>query len=163
MERIHKKNWIIIICCIVVLIGLTISKYGLDNNTLKACACLIISGVIVTLLYLLVKKDIIKAIGMMWTVGLAALTYSVLIGGSSTAVYALYVILGLATSYFVTKYIYIAIFPICGYMFILSFINPEYIEGMPNSTLAGALGKTILFVIVTCILALTTKRGEKWF
>lgn len=161
MERNHKKNWIIIICCIVVLIGLTISKYGVGDNTLKACVCLIVSGIVTTLIYLLVKKDIIKAIGMMWTVGLAALTYSVIIGGSSTAVYALYVILGLATSYFVTKYIYMAIFPICGYMFILSFINPEYIEGMPNSTLAGALGKTILFGIVTCILALTTKRGEK--
>lgn len=148
-------------CCIVVLIGLTISKYGIDNNTVKACACLIISGVIVTLLYLFVKKDIIKVMGMMWIVGVAALTYSVLIGGSSTAVFALYVILGMATSYFVTKYIYMAIFPICGYMFILSFINPNYIEGMPNSTLAGALGKTILLVIVTCILALTTKRGEK--
>lgn len=148
-------------CCIVVLIGLTISKYGIDNNTVKACACLIISGVIVTLLYLFVKKDIIKVMGMMWIVGVAALTYSVLIGGSSTAVFALYVILGMATSYFVTKYIYMAIFPICGYMFILSFVNPNYIEGMPNSTLAGALGKTILLVIVTCILALTTKRGEK--
>ncbi|WP_066716185.1 methyl-accepting chemotaxis protein [Clostridium sp. Marseille-P299] len=161
MERNHKNNWIIIMCCIVVLIGLTISKYGIDNNTIKACACLIISGVIVTLLYLFVKKDIIKVMGMMWIVGVAALTYSVLIGGSSTAVFALYVILGMATSYFVTKYIYMAIFPICGYMFILSFINPNYIEGMPNSTLAGALGKTILLVIVTCILALTTKRGEK--
>lgn len=161
MERNHKNNWIIIMCCIVVLIGLTISKYGIDNNTVKACACLIISGVIVTLLYLFVKKDIIKVMGMMWTVGVAALTYSVLIGGSSTAVFALYVILGMATSYFVTKYIYMAIFPICGYMFILSFVNPNYIEGMPNSTLAGALGKTILLVIVTCILALTTKRGEK--
>lgn len=161
MERNHKNNWIIIMCCIVVLIGLTISKYGIDNNTVKACACLIISGVIVTLLYLFVKKDIIKVMGMMWIVGVAALTYSVLIGGSSTAVFALYVILGMATSYFVTKYIYMAIFPICGYMFILSFVNPNYIEGMPNSTLAGALGKTILLVIVTCILALTTKRGEK--
>lgn len=161
MERNHKNNWIIIILCIVVLIGMTISKNGVNENTIKASSCLIVSGVLVTLIYFFVKKDMMKVMGMMWSVGAAALTYSVLVGGSSTAVFALYAILGMATSYFVTKIIYMAIYPICGYMFILSIINPTYIEGMPNSTLAGALGKTILMVIVTSILALTTKRGEK--
>jgi methyl-accepting chemotaxis protein len=160
MKKIHRNNWYIILANIVILILMTVLKYGNAANSYKAVICLLTSGVITSLIYVLVKSDFIKAVGMMWTVGVASLTYSVLVGGSSTAVFALYLILGMATSYFVTKYIYVAIFPICGYMLGLSIVGPQFVEGMDNATVVGALAKTILLVVVTYILGFATKRGE---
>lgn len=161
MEKNHKNNLRIIICCIIVLIVMSYLKYGLDGSTMKAWICLISSGILAVLTYFFVRNDFAKIMGMMWNVGVASLTYSALVGGSSTAVFALYIILGMATSYFITKYIYIAILPICGYMLILSIINPVYVEGVADATFSGALAKTVLLVIVTLILGLTTKRGEE--
>lgn len=161
MKKNHKNNLIIIICCIIVLLAMSYLKYGINANTIKACICLFISGIVATLTYLLVKNDFAKMMGMMWNVGFTSLTYSVLVGGSSSAVFALYVILGMASSYLITKYIYIAILPICGYMLILSILNPVYIEGMEGSTFSGALAKTILLIVVTFIMGFTTKRGEE--
>lgn len=160
MKKIHRNNWLIILACIGILILMTVLKYGNTANTFKAVICLLTSGVIVSGVYLWIKSDFVKAIGMMWTVGVASLTYSVLVGGSSTAVFALYLILGMATSYFVTKYIYVSIFPICGYMLGISIVAPEFVEGMDNATVVGALAKTILLVVVTYVLGLATKRAE---
>ncbi len=161
MKKNHKNNLIIIICSIVVLIVMSYLKYGINVNTIKACICLVASGIVATITYFLVRNDFAKIMAMMWNVGFTSLTYSVLVGGSSSAVFALYIILGMASSYLITKYIYIAILPICGYMFILSIINPVYIEGMDDATFSGALAKTILMIIVTFILGFTTKRGEE--
>lgn len=160
MNKTHRNNWFIILSCIVILIGMTFLKYKASVNTLKACICLLTAGIITTIIYFVINSDFAKVVGMMWTVGFACLTYSVLVGGSSTAVFALYVILGMSTSYFVTRFIYIAVFPLCAYMLILSIINPVYIEGMAEATFEGALAKTILLVVVTYILGFATKRGE---
>ncbi len=160
MRKNHRENWIIIMLCTVLLIILTFLKYEININTLKACICMISSGVVVTILYIFMKNDYMKAVGMMWVVGVGALTYSVLVGGSAAPVNALYVVLAMATSYFVKKYIYVAMFPLCGYMLILSFINPRFIEGMPNSTVIGAITKTVLLIVSTWILGRTIKRVE---
>ncbi|MDF2803102.1 MAG: methyl-accepting chemotaxis protein [Anaerocolumna sp.] len=161
MKKNHKNNLIIIICCIIVLLVMSYLKYGLNANTIKACICLFLSGIVAMLTYFFVQNDFAKIMGMMWNVGFTSLTYSILVGGSSSAVFALYVILGMASSYLITRYIYIAILPICGYMLILSIINPVYIEGMEGSTFSGALAKTILLIVVTFIMGFTTKRGEE--
>lgn len=161
MERNHKNNIRIIMCSIFILIVMSYTKFGVTESTIKAWICLCSSGVIAVLTYFFVKNDFAKIMGLMWNVGLTSLTYSALVGGSSTAVFALYIILGMATSYFVTRYIYIAILPICGYMLILSIINPVYVEGMPDATISGAVTKTILLIIVTLILGIATKRGEE--
>lgn len=161
MDRNHKNNIRIIICSILILIVMSYAKFGVTSSTIKAWICLSTSGVVSVITYFFVKNDFAKIMGLMWNVGLTSLTYSALVGGSSTAVFALYIILGMATSYFVTRYIYIAILPICGYMLILSIINPVYIEGMSDATISGAVTKTILLTIVTLILGLATKRGEE--
>ncbi|MFV0341422.1 MAG: methyl-accepting chemotaxis protein [Anaerocolumna sp.] len=161
MKKNHRNNLYIIICCVIILIVMSYSKFGVSTNTIKACVCLITSGILATITYFLVRQDFVKIMLMMWNVGIATLTYSVLVGGSSSAIFALYIILGMASSYLITKYIYYAIFPICGYMFVLSIINPVYIEGMENATISGALAKTILLIAVTFIMGFTTKRGEE--
>lgn len=160
MQKNHKTNLIIILVYVVVLIGFTVLKYKINHNTLMAVICLVSAGILATIFYFFVKSDFAKAMATMWTIGIAALTYSVLVGGSSTAVVALYVILAMAGSYFITKYIYVAIFPICGYMLVLAMINPVYIEGSSEASIAGALAKTVLLAFVTYIMGLTTKRGE---
>ena len=118
MKKIHKLNWIIILTCILVLFVITILKFGMVKETYFGGGCLLGAAILVTFVYLFVRKDNIKAILMMWTVGAASLTYSALVGGSSNAVFAVYVIFAMAASYFVTKIIYWSIFPLSLYTII---------------------------------------------
>lgn len=159
-KKIHKNNYIIILCSILLLIVMTYLKFGMTETTLKAVICLVSSGILSTIFYFCVHNDFAKIMGLMWNSGVASLTYSALVGGSSTAVFSEFILLGLASSYFVTKYIYSAIFPISGYMLLLSFINPSFIEGTKDATFVGAFSKAIILSIVTLVLGLTMKRVE---
>lgn len=160
MKKIHKLNLIIILSCILVLFAITVLKYGMVKETYFGGSCLLGAAILVTFVYLFVRKDNIKAILMMWTVGAASLTYSALVGGSSNAVFAVYVIFAMAASYFVTKIIYWSIFPLSLYMIILTILDPFYIEGGEERGIIGAVYKIIIFFGSGIIIGFATRRGE---
>ena len=107
MKKIHKQNYIILLSCIVILLILGIMKFGWNKEFISVASSCGVSAILITLCYFFVKNEYWKGIIIIWLGASAAITYSILVGGSSTAIYALFIFLGMATSYFIRKMIYI--------------------------------------------------------
>ncbi len=163
MKRIHRRNLIIIIFCVIVLSIMTVIKYGMGMEVVKAVSCLVTGGILATIFCLSNGSDEVKALGMTLSAGICALTYSVLVGGSSTAAVAIYVLLGMACAYFQQKVILSFSIPITAILLILAVAVPQAIEGAAEYSVKTALSKVVLFGITCAVLYLATKRGEDMY
>ena len=76
MNKIHKENWLMIQVCVVLLMVMSVAKYGMVIETLLAIICLVVGGGIgSTIFYKIVKKNYLRAIGIQLSAGVAAIIY----------------------------------------------------------------------------------------
>ncbi len=162
MRKLHKFNWCVILACIVILTLLTVVKYGMGTTTITAVICLVVAGIIASVVYFLNISHEKKAVGMMWTVGFACITYSFLVGGSSSAYVACFIVVAMSATYFSRKIIFLIALPISAYMLVMAIINPAVVEG-ESATVVGAVSKVIIFVVTIFILGKATNRGEEMY
>lgn len=160
MKKINKQNLIIILSCMISLVMMSMLKFGIGKETAAAVLCFTFSGVIILLLYFLCNNEMYKGIGMLWSVGIAAITYSILVNGSSSANYSIFVIIALASSYFIVKMIYIVMAPLCAYLLIVAFVYPQAIEATTDASMISAVSKVVIIAGSTVIVSFAMKRGE---
>ena len=160
MKKLLYRNLIIVIVSVLLLIVMTVAKYGISHQTAISIVCLMLGSILSIAIYfckLTIEK---KAIGMLWIISACAITYSILIGGSSTAAVALYLTLAMAASYFSCKVVKLYFIPVGILIMIMGIIMPEAIEGPEGATILGAVSKGVLFTFSGYVIYLATKRGE---
>lgn len=160
MKKINKQNLILILCCMISLVMMSMLKFGIGKETAAAVLSFTFSGVIILLLYFLCNNEMYKGIGMLWSIGIAAITYSILVNGSSSANYSIFVIIALASSYFIAKMIYIVMAPLCAYLLIVAFVYPQAIEATTDASMISAVSKVVIIAGSTVIVSFAMKRGE---
>lgn len=160
MDRIHKTNYRMVIIGIILLSILTVVAFGLSTITYVGLAVMACGGIAVTICRFMVKDDLAKALCISIISSVATFAYSGVQGGNSVAFLANYVFLAMMSLYFEMKYIYYFAIPVSIVSFLCAFIQPQIIDG-PAYTLAGALTKASLFVLIAFVLANSTKRGRQ--
>ncbi len=160
MQKIHKLNLTIILVAVVALGFTAYSKYGKSSETLAAVITLSLGGIIATTSYFIRINDELKALGIILSTAVCATIYSGVVGGSSAASVALYMVLGMSTTYFNRRIIIRFAVPVSIMLLGAAIINPAIIEGSEDPTIRGALIKTIIYVLTSIILYNATKRGE---
>lgn len=163
MKNLLKRNLIIVLICIGVLAFMAIMKFGFGPQIYAALLGLIIGGGVTCGVYFTKLEVEKKAIVMLWVVSLCAMSYSILIKGSSAAATSFYVALAMASSYFSCKIIMASMIPVCIMQFIAAIIMPTSIEGPHGATMIGAVSKVLLFILSTCVIYFATKRGEDMY
>lgn len=160
MKKIHRTNLIIILFSVLALAVTAYSKYGKTQATLAAAITLGMGGIIATVSYFARLKDEAKALGIILVTAVCAIIYSGIVGGSSAAFVALYMVLGMSTTYFNKRIILWFSIPVSVMLAAAAIINPAIIEGGEAPTMRGALIKCILFIFTSLVLYTATKRGE---
>lgn len=160
MEEILKRNLKIVIGSMIVLLCMTAVKFGASRETIVAVGCLI-AGCIFNLGIYYLKIDYDKrAIGMLGVTFLSIWTYSILVGGSSTAAVSAYVLLMMSASYFNSKIVMQFIIPVIIIQIILSIVMPAAIEGPDDPSALTAISKAVLFGVASVVIYLAMRRGE---
>lgn len=161
MKKIHKRNLTIILVAIAALGVTALSKYGASMETLAAIITLSVGGIIATVGYFLNLNDRNKALCITLATAVCAIVYSAVVGGSSAAYVALYMVLGISTTYFNRNIIKSFAIPVSVILLGSALLNPAIIEGNVEPTLLGALIKCVIFVLTAIILYTATGRGEE--
>lgn len=159
MKRIHRNNLIILIICIIALAVTAVSKYGLGTKGASALICLGLGGIAAVVGFFLRVNDTAKALAMLISCSACATAYSWIVGGSTAAFVALFIALGMSSIYFDRKLILGYAAPVTILLLVTAFVNPAAIEGPEAPTFAGALIKTIVFVLTAAVLYSAAKRG----
>lgn len=161
MNKLHRTNLTIILISIVALALTAYIKFGNTIQSLQAVICLSVGVVIAVISYILKIKDEIKAFGMLVATSATAMVYSFIVGGSSAAFVALFLLMAMSNSYFNKKIVLIFSIPVSAILALSIIINPAIIEGEENPTLQGAVIKLIIFVFTAMMLYFASKRAEK--
>ncbi len=159
-QKQHRINLIVILVMVGILAVLRLTQ-GLNGSAIAALGFMAGAAVLCVLYYFLIPNDLVKVVATLWTGGFAALIYGYFVPGSSRVAFLPYVLLAMAGSYFVTKYIYWSMFPICGVMLLVSVLHPQTVEGMAEASIASAITKTLILLAVVYVTGLNTRRGEE--
>ena len=160
MKKILYRNLVIVVVSVLLLIVMTVAKYGISRQTALSIICLMLGLILSLVIYFCNLTLDKKAIGMLWIISACAITYSILIGGSSTAAVALYLTLAMAASYFSCKIVKLYFIPVGILLVIMGIVIPEAIEGPDGATILGAVSKGLLYIFSGYVIYLATKRGE---
>jgi methyl-accepting chemotaxis protein len=161
LKRVNKQNIKLIVASVSALCVMAVAKFGFKKQTLLGIVIVLFLGGGGTMLCnLLIKDNVKKAIAILADGGIAAIIYSVLMGGSSSAFIVQYVILGLSYMYFNAKITTYCAIPMAVLNLILAFVYPQAIEG-PGGATVGAIAKVILFVMTVIMTRIAILEGEK--
>ncbi|MCL2253211.1 MAG: methyl-accepting chemotaxis protein [Lachnospiraceae bacterium] len=160
MQKIHRTNIRIIIVAIISLALTAFLKFGNTIQSIQAIVGLSIGGSIALVFYLAKVSDEVKATGILLTSALASLIYSFVVGGSSAAFTALFLLMAMSNTYFNSKIVINYSITVAIVLGISMLINPAIIEGEDNPTVRGAFIKVIVFILSAIILYLAAKRAE---
>ncbi len=161
MKKIHKRNLTIVLIAIAALGATALTKYGVSRETAAALITLALGGIISTVGSLLNSNYRNKALCITLATSVCAIVYSAVVGGSSAAYVALYMVLGISNTYFDRKIIRSFAIPVSVILLVSALINPAIIEGSAEPTLPGALIKCVIFILTAIILYTATGRGEE--
>lgn len=160
MEKQKKFHYGVILSCASVLIIIDIIKYGLCTKSMIGISCVSLGAMVApSIVYFSKLSTEKKAVFMNWLIGITALTYSTLVGGSSNAFHVLYIALALTATYFNSKIIIVANVPIGIVAFIMAPFFPYAIEGS-GAVAIGAITKVILYSFSIYVTQKATTIGE---
>jgi hemerythrin-like metal-binding protein len=129
MERVHKANVWIIVCCVLAMSATTIMSYGTSAKTFRGCAVLWATLIIVVpIVYFTKLSDFVKALVIVLCPSYAVLLYSAVCGGNSIAFMANYITLGMAVRYFDKKIIKYYAMPFLGVCIVSIFFYRDIID-----------------------------------
>ena len=157
MKKLHKQNLIITWCSILALIMVSVLGFGLSVMALKGSIVVIVCGIISTIGYFLPLPDDKKVLMLVFPPALGTLVYSCITGGNSITYLTNYVLLAMATSYFIESVIIWFAVPFTVISIVFMIFSPETIAG--NDSWAGVVSRVLLFAVTGVLLYLATKRG----
>ena len=158
MKKLHKQNLIITWCSILALIMVSVLGFGLPVMALKGSIVVIVCGIISTIGYFLPLPDDKKVLMLVFPPAIGTLVYSWITGGNSITYLTNYVLLAMATSYFIESVIIWFAVPFTVISIVFMIFSPETIAGNDYSW-AGVVSRVLLFAVTGVLLYLATKRG----
>ena len=158
MKKLHKQNLIITWCSILALIMVSVLGFGLSVMALKGSIVVIVCGIISTIGYFLPLPDDKKVLMLVFPPAIGTLVYSWITGGNSIAYLTNYVLLAMATSYFIESVIIWFAVPFTVISIVFMIFSPETIAGNEYSW-AGVVSRVLLFAVTGVLLYLATKHG----
>ena len=156
MDSLHKNNVKIVTACCIVCMLLAVVKFRFSSTTIIAVGWMGVCVVIALVLSYVLKTRRSKVIGITVPIGLAAVVYSAVVGGSSVAGLVYYLLLSLATRYFDRTILLYAMVPCNIMMYISAFIAPKAVSGANGSMTASIIDSVLfsacIFVMTKCIM-----------
>ncbi len=159
MEKNIKFNYYMIIFNMAALCVMNYFKYEFTTRGLISIGCMVFGGALIpTIVYKTKMDNIKKAIAMNCIVGLATMTYAVLVKESTNSFILCYVIVAVSTIYYETK-ITVATGVFLGIIgFLIAIFAPEAISGAGQSRLSS-LTKVMYFIFTVAISKKATDNG----
>ena len=160
MEKLHKRNLIIVWCSVVALSLVSLMGYGFTVLAIRGIAILVVAGIISTIGCYLSIDDAKKVLILVFPPAIGTLLYSWVYGGNSIPYLANFVLLAMTTSYFMESVIiYFAVpFTVTVISVVFMIFSPETIAGSDYS-MAGVVTRVFLFIVTAILLYFATKRG----
>lgn len=160
MERIHKRNYIIVLIAVGVLSLITIIGNGINFNGIVGVITLLICGALSSVGRYVIKNDLTKALVITVFPSIGTFIFAALQGGNSVSFLANFVLLAMMAAYFDRRFILYYTIPVGTVGLICAIVSPKIIDGHYYSY-AGAITKVIFFFMVSTALYAATIRGRK--
>lgn len=159
MEKNIKFNYYMIIANMLALSVMNYFKYGFSVRGWISIICMIIGAALIpTIIYKSSLENIKKAVSMNCCIGLATMTYAVLVGESTNSFMICYVVIAVSTIYYETKII-LAVGTFLGILgLVIAILAPEAISGEGQGVLSS-LTKVVYFIAVVLISKKATDNG----
>ena len=158
MEKLHKRNLIIVWCSVVALSLVSLMGYGFTVLAIRGIAILVVAGIISTIGCYLPIDDAKKVLILVFPPAIGTLLYSWVYGGNSIPYLANFVLLAMTTSYFMESVIIYFAVPFAVISVVFMAFSPETIAGI-DYTMAGVVTRIFLFIVTAILLYFATKRG----
>ncbi len=159
LERIHKSNVKIVVVCVVMFVFIAIAKWGFTFVTVKALIG-IFSGATAGILFALFgKNDLIRAVGLMASMGIGSFFYSGAVGGSAAGGLISFALIAMTARYYKKNIMFWFSIPTGISMFIAAIIAPYSVLG-PRGTRLEAIFQTALFAIMAYMVEKSIKLGD---
>lgn len=158
MEKLHKRNLIIVWCSVVALSLVSLMGYGFTVLAIRGIAILVVAGIISTIGCYLSIDDVKKVLILVFPPAIGTLLYSWVYGGNSIPYLANFVLLAMTTSYFMESVIIYFAVPFTVISVVFMIFSPETIAGSDYS-MAGVVTRVFLFIVTAILLYFATKRG----
>ena len=158
MEKLHKRNLIIVWCSVVALSLVSLMGYGFTVLAIRGIAILVVAGIISTIGCYLSIDDAKKVLILVFPPAIGTLLYSWVYGGNSIPYLANFVLLAMTTSYFMESVIIYFAVPFTVISVVFMIFSPETIAGSEYS-MAGVVTRVFLFIVTAILLYFATKRG----
>ena len=158
MEKLHKRNLIIVWCSVVALSLVSLMGYGFTVLAIRGIAILVVAGIISTIGCYLSIDDAKKVLILVFPPAIGTLLYSWVYGGNSIPYLANFVLLAMTTSYFMESVIIYFAVPFTVISVVFMIFSPETIAGSDYS-MAGVVTRVFLFIVTAILLYFATKRG----
>ena len=133
MEKLHKRNLIIVWCSVVALSLVSLMGYGFTVLAIRGIAILVVAGIISTIGCYLSIDDVKKVLILVFPPAIGTLLYSWVYGGNSIPYLANFVLLAMTTSYFMESVIIYFAVPFTVISVVFMIFSPETIAGSDYS------------------------------
>ena len=130
MEKLHKRNLIIVWCSVVALSLVSLMGYGFTVLAIRGIAILVVAGIISTIGCYLPIDDAKKVLILVFPPAIGTLLYSWVYGGNSIPYLANFVLLAMTTSYFMESVIIYFAVPFAVISVVFMAFSPETIAGI---------------------------------
>lgn len=151
----NKLNFKYLLLGSVILVAFNFVKYGISSRSIIQLICTLIGGFIIPIIIYFSNAHLTAKVCIMnWSLCFSSLIYGILVNGSSSAFFAIFIFLIVSTMYYETKYIYLISIPVLTFSTVVAVLWPYAIEGEGGSV-GGALTKVLyyLFAILIAIKA----------
>ena len=159
MHNIHKTNITIILVAIGALSVSAYLRHGNSTEVIQAFVCILIGVSIAIGSYLAKLNDVHKAYGLLSASGIAVVAYSFVMGGSSVAFTALFLLMAMSNAYFNSTIVKHFTITLSIVLLASIFVSPGIIDGEENS-IQGAAIKLIIFALSGLMFYLASRRAE---
>ena len=144
---------------VVALLIMNYIKYGLSDRGWASIWCMTIGATIMpTIIYKSKLSNVWKAIGMNWCIGVACMTYAVIVKQSTNSFLICFVVAAVSTIYYEKKIIIYVGGLLAAIGVVISIFAPEAISGAGQGKMSS-LTKAVYFIAVVLISKKATDNG----
>lgn len=159
LEKIHRSNVRIVVACVVMFVFIAFAKWRVTFVTVKALIG-IFSGATAGILFALFgKTDLVRAVGLMASMGIGSFFYSGAVGGSAAGGLISFALIAMTARYYTKRIMFWFAIPTGISMFIASIVAPYSVLG-PRGTRLEAIFQTALFAIMAYMVEKSIKLGD---
>ena len=163
----NKYNYKYLLLGSVFLILFNFVKYGISTRSITQLVCTLIGGFIIpSVVYFSKSKLTTKVCIMNWSLCFSSLIYGILVNGSSSAIFALFIFLIVSSMYYERKYIYLISIPVLLFSFIfwilalICILMLDYSITVTDRRVIGKIGRKSLDLPIDSVSAVGIGRGK---